>query len=446
MVKLTVYLLIIVTLLSSINMNFLLLIPIILLFLRKRKITPILSQKKKADELLSIDINYILKQIEYNVPIMYSYKSFNELANIGFAKAPIFKVNCLNEKEYEYAKAFIRFIDDIKSKVNVNLVVVTDEKYIKELTKFDYIIDIAKVNMNILALINAFNINLPLNNQKQLEVIQPLGNIEFEFKMEDNYIEYSFYGGILRRYLDYRTNSCLLSFQGVSKDYFSFKFTTKNSLFYVEKTYQGYNIKELYGNEYYYINTNLKYIGASVVRSTLLFVVSEGYMYISTKMTYLNYTKLEADIIKLYSNINSVIIKNNGFEIFNNYLPKRIKELYFINPLEYIFDFKNYIYGYKSLPFDIEKLNTIKLLDKNLSCYYNYIRYDILGIYILHNGVKFIPKINMNLEIELTIEGKVYTAKLVNTGQSVIKLNQTNYHNLKFLSYKMLEEGVVLSF
>ena len=443
MIRLTICILIILVLFCRIDIRFIILIPVALMLLKPQGTNKPVC--KNIDDII-IDAEYIINQIVHNTPLMYSYRSFDELSELGFIKAPIYKLNCFNEKDFQYLSRFVSIIDRLHREMLVNVVVVTNENYRSKIHKIDYVLDINLIDLNVLSLVNSFDINLPYRKNIELKKIYCLGSNEYKAELLVDCIVYHIDNQRITRYVDYTDNSCFLLFQGYNKEYLDFVFTERDSLYFVEKIYQGYQIKDLYGSEVLYVITNFKYIGTSVVRSSVVFQVSDGYFYLTKRMSYYDKSQILSNIKSRYLNINRIIINDKGMDVFNNYLPKQIREQYFINPYKYVKDFKNFLYGYKSLPCDIRHINSLYLKNKDLSCYYNYIRFELFGIYILPNGIRFLPKIDANIDLTIMVRQKCYNLKLLHTGKSVLYIDNTKYHNINYVTYEMIENGAVISF
>lgn len=431
--------------LSSFNMCFLLLLPMCLLFLKPQKeikIEIVCDASVKVDE---YDIDYIFEQIKNNKPKMYSFKHFSVLAKLNISEKPIYKINCLNKEDFKTYKDLSVKVFDLKEKIDFNFVVVTNSFYAKDMVA-DYVINVEEVDFETVATINAFNINYPLVKRNKYENFDLLGEIDYSYNMSDYSIVYSVDEGKIKRLLNYKSNSVYTSFNLLIKKRLNLIFANE-SLYYVQKEVNGYSLLDLYGKNNFYIITRLKYLGGRVSDGRLLFEIMNGFIYLTTQRCFLSEENIIKTIKTNYDNVIKIEILNEGFSIFNKLLPHKIIEQYFKNPRENIYSFKNFVYGFKSEPCDISKINLLIINGtKDLSSVYNYFKHDIFGIYANDKYVKVAPKIGFNLNVKLKKQDKTYVINLVHNGQSQVQISGTKYHNMNIFKYDWLDKIEKISF
>ena len=427
--------------LSSFNMCFLVLLPMCFLLLKPPKETKleVVRTAGVTTAICDFDIDYIIKQIKDNKPNMYSFKHFSCLEKLNINKKPIYKINCLSQNDFNVYKNLIVKISDLKEKIDFNFVVVTNSFYAKDVVA-DYVINVEEVDFEKIATINAFNINYPLCEHIQYENFDLLGEVDYPYTISDYSIFYSVDKGRVQRLLSFKSNSVYTNFNLVNKKRLNLIFANE-SLYFVQKEINGYSLLDIYGNNNFYIITRLKYLGGRVSNGGLLFEVTNGFIYLTTKSCFLSERNILETIKTEYDSVVKIKILNEGFSVFNELLPNKIIERYFKNPRENIFDFKNFVYGFKSSPCDISKisLSLIKNI-KDLSSIYNYLKYDIFGIYANDKSVKVIPKIDFNLSVELKVRNKTYTLKLMHNGKSQVEIKGTKYHNMNTFKYDWIDK------
>jgi len=399
-----------------------------------------------------------LSKIKFCTPSLNKNSNFEVLRNNNFIPAPVYKIKFVNSEDLcaiSKYKIIFRILNELNIKINL-VCIASNELYFKIKNMFPIVFNYDFIDYELLANINAFNINKEyIINDTGNNTIE-INNKKYKYCEEkERYIEYVFDDVKILRTVDIKL-SCMIysikfsnSYSGIVK----IPIYLPKSLYKVKNTKHGLIITDIYNNKEIKVYTHTTILTSEVIIKGDFSLLVKFNTCNDILIVYNSNGICQTfeSCIKSFDNVFQLRIKSIDPHldyIFNVYLRKVVIQEFIKDPFTQYEYLLNILLHKECKPVYKQHLNVVYINKSLASYYYNYIFSVLLGIKQINNIISINPSNELWLnqwQLKYKINNKNYTIYLERNieNKPMTNIDSVNIHNSTVVPLSILEKSFI---